>query len=206
MGYIYLIENLVNGKKYVGQSIQKDINKRWNTHKQVNKHSIGTCLFNAYKKYGIDNFKFKLLCICFDEDTDKYEEDYINKYQTLYLNGYNMIEGGKSRKFTPILRQILSEKLRGENHPMFGKHLKEETKQKLREKTGGKNNANYGKKLTNEEKAHLSRLAKERFKNNNYQHNSQVKEKISKSLFNYYRDDNIQNKNNIKVEQYDLNQ
>lgn len=78
------------------------------------------------------------MCICFDEDTDKYEEEYINKYQTLYPKGYNMIEGGKSRKFTPILRQILSEKLRGKNHPMFGKHLKEETKQKLREKTGGK--------------------------------------------------------------------
>ena len=60
MGYIYLIENLINGKKYVGQSIQKDINKRWSTHKQVNKSSIGTCLFNAYKKYGINNFKFKL--------------------------------------------------------------------------------------------------------------------------------------------------
>jgi group I intron endonuclease len=205
MGYIYLIENLINGKKYVGQTIQKDINKRLNTHKLVNKNSIGTCLFNAYKKYGINNFKFKLLCICFDEDTDKYEEDYINKYQTLFPNGYNMIEGGKSRKFTPILRQILSEKLRGENHPMFGKHLKEETKQKLREKNIGKNNVNYGKKLTNEEKEHLSRLAKERFKNNNYKCNSEVKEKISKSLINYYRDDSIENKNNIKVEQYDLN-
>ena len=119
--------------------------------------------------------------------------------------GYNMIEGGKSRKFTPILREILSEKLRGENHPMFGKHLKEETKQKLREKTGGKNNTNYGKKLTEEEKEHLSRLAKERHKKNDYQYNNKVKEKISKSLINYYQDDNIKNKKSIKVQQYDLN-
>lgn len=205
MGYIYLIENLINGKKYVGQTIQNDVNQRWKKHKQVNKKYIGTCLFNAYKKYGIQNFKFKLLCICFDEDTNKYEEEYINRYKTLYPNGYNMIEGGKSRKFTPILRQILSEKLSGEKHPMYGKHLSEETKQKLREKNIGKNNVNYGKKLTKEEKEHLSRLAKDRFKNNNNQHTSLVKEKISKSLFNYYKNNAIENKNNKKVQQYDLN-
>lgn len=205
MGYIYLIENLINGKKYVGQTIQNNINSRWNKHKQVNKNYIGTILFHAYNKYGIQNFKFKLLCICFDEDTDKYEEEYINKYQTLYPKGYNMIEGGKSRKFTPILRQILSEKLRGKNHPMFGKHLKEETKQKLREKNTGLNAPNYGKKLTNDQKKHLSILAKERYEKNNYQYKSEVNEKISKSLINYYQDDNIKNKKNIKVQQYDLN-
>lgn len=205
MGYIYLIENLINSKKYVGQTIQKDINRRWNRHKQLNKNGIGTILFNAYTKYGIKNFKFKLLCICFDEDTDRYEEEYINKYNTLYPNGYNMIEGGKSRKFTPILRQMLSEKLSGEKHPMFGKHLKEETKQKLREKNSGINAPNYGKKLTEEEKEHLSRLAKERHKKNDYQYDNKVKEKISKSLINYYQNDNIKNKKNIKVQQYDLN-
>ena len=72
MGYIYLIENIINKKKYVGQTIQENINKRWGSHKQVNKRFIGTILYNAYKKYGIDNFKFKLICICFDKDTNKY--------------------------------------------------------------------------------------------------------------------------------------
>jgi group I intron endonuclease len=182
MGYIYLIKNNINGKNYVGQTIQNDINKRWNKHKQVNKSFIGTCLFNAYKKYGIDNFKFKILCICFDEDTNRFEEEYIKKYNCLYPNGYNMINGGSNRKFTPILKKIISEKLKGEKHPMFGKHLKEETKQKLREKNIGINNANYGKKLTNEAREHLSKLAKERYKNNN-----------------------IQNKNCVKVQQFDLN-
>lgn len=205
MGYIYLIENLINRKKYIGQTIQKDINSRWNKHKQVNRNCMGIILFNAYKKYGIENFKFKLLCICFDEDTDKYEEEYINKYQTLYPNGYNMIEGGKSRKFTPILKEIISEKLKGKNHPMFGKHLKEETKQKLREKTGGKNNANYGKKLTKEQKEHLSKLAKERHLQNNYEQKNETKEKIRKSLLKYYQDGSIKNKNCIRVQQYDLN-
>lgn len=204
MGYIYLIQNLINGKKYVGQTIQDDINKRWKAHKQVNKRFVGTCLFNAYKKYGIENFKYQIICICFDEDTNKYEEEYINKYQTLYPNGYNMIEGGKSRKFTPILKQIISEKLRGEKHPMFGKHLKEETKQKLRQKTGGIYNANYGKKLTEEQKQHLSMLAKERHKNNNYNQSNEIKQKISNSLIKYYKDDSIVNKISKKVQQFDV--
>jgi group I intron endonuclease len=164
MGYIYLIENIINKKKYIGQTLQQDINSRWNKHKQVNKSFIGTCLFNAYKKYGIENFSFKLICICFDSDIDNFEEEYINKYNSLYPNGYNMIAGGKNRKFTPLLKQIISDKLKGENHPMFGKHLKEETKKKLREKNIGINSPNYGKKLSKEQKEHLSKLAIERHK------------------------------------------
>jgi len=88
---------------------------------------------------------------------------------------------------------------------MFGKHLKEETKQKLREKTGGKNNANYGKKLTNEQKEHLRKLAYERYNNNEYIYKEETKNKISESLKNYYKNDDIKNKANIKVQQYDLN-
>lgn len=206
MGYIYLIENKINNKKYVGQTIQYDINKRWNKHRQVNKRFIGTCLFNAYKKYGIENFNFKIICICFDSDIDKFEEEYINRYDTLYPNGYNMIEGGKSRKFTPILKKIISDKLKGENHPMFGKHLKEETKQKLREKNSGINGANYGKKLSQEKRDHLSKLAVERHKTHNYDQNERTKQKIRNSLKNYYSDETIVNKKNIKVQQYDLNE
>jgi group I intron endonuclease len=210
MGYIYIIENKINKKKYIGQTIQKDINQRWNKHKLVNKKYTGTILYNAYKKYGIENFIFKIICICFDEDTDKFEEEYINKYNTLYPLGYNMIEGGKSRKFTPILKKIINDKLKGPNHPNFGKHLKDETKIKLSLKNKGKNSACYGKKLSQEEKIHLSKLAIERYKNCIYNNNNNLikNKKISNSLKEYYKTNTeiIKNKgNNIWVEQYDLN-
>jgi len=100
------------------------------------------------------------------------------------------------------VKEIISKKLKGENHPMFGKHLSEETKQKLREKNSGINAPNYGKKLTIEQKEYLSKLAKERHRKNNYK---QTNEKISTSLINYYQDDSIKNKKSIKVQQYDLN-
>jgi len=207
MGYIYLIENKINGKKYVGQTIQKDIHQRWNSHKLLNKRFIGTILYNAYKKYGIENFTYKIICICFDDDTNKFEEEYINKYNTLYPNGYNMIEGGKSRKFTPVLKKIISDKLKGENHPNFGKHLKEETKIKLSLKNKGVNSPCYGKKLSEELKKRLSELAIERHKNGiNY--DDTIKTKISNSLKEYYKNNTertTRKGNNIWVQQYDLN-
>ncbi len=53
---IYQIPNNINGKIYIGQSI--DIKRRWNQHK-YGKGSI--ILKNAIKKYGINNFKFEVL-------------------------------------------------------------------------------------------------------------------------------------------------
>ena len=52
MGYIYMVENTINNKKYIGQTIREDIKTRWKYHKTLNsKKYIGQILFNAYKKY-----------------------------------------------------------------------------------------------------------------------------------------------------------
>lgn len=53
---IYLITNVVNGKVYLGQSI--DIERRWNQHR-YGKGSI--ILRNAIKKYGINSFEFSIV-------------------------------------------------------------------------------------------------------------------------------------------------
>ena len=45
---------------------------------------------------------------------------------------------------------------RGKNHPSYGKHLTEETKQKISKKSKGHIAPNKGKKLTNEEKVKIS--------------------------------------------------
>lgn len=207
MGYIYLIINNINKKKYIGQTIQLDINKRWNKHKLVNKSYIGTCLYNAYKKYGIENFTFKIICICFDEDTNKFEEEYVKKYNTLYPNGYNMIEGGKNRKFTHIVKQLISEKISGINSPNYGKHLSEETKKKLSEALKGNKNPNFGKKPSENTINKLRQSAYKRYENKDVACAEETKEKISKSLIEYYKNSSTpkERKHNICVEQYDLN-
>ena len=157
MGYIYLITNKINGKQYVGQTICKDINERWKKHKQVDKHSLGNYIYNAYMKYGTNNFKFQIICICFDEDSNNYEEYYIKKYNTIVPNGYNLKEGGNNLHHHPETIKLISNKLKGRKLSneqiekmrisMKGKKHSEETKQKIREKTKlyMKNNENIKK-------------------------------------------------------------
>jgi len=50
-------------------------------------------------KYGIENFKFNILIFCFDEDRYKYEIEYIQKYNSLIPNGYNISKGGTGGGF-----------------------------------------------------------------------------------------------------------
>jgi group I intron endonuclease len=55
---IYKIENLVNGKIYIGQSV--DIEARWAAHRSTSLKSQQP-LYRAIRKYGLDNFAFSIL-------------------------------------------------------------------------------------------------------------------------------------------------
>lgn len=56
---IYVIRNIINDKCYVGQSI--NIKERWYHHKSLPKKSYDYPIYRAFRKYGIDNFEFKVL-------------------------------------------------------------------------------------------------------------------------------------------------
>lgn len=163
MGYIYLITNTVTGKKYVGQTLCKDIESRWKQHRNVDKSCIGRYLLNAYKKHGIDKFKFQIICICFDEDTNIYEEQYIQKYNCIVPNGYNLKAGGKNSKHHPETIKKMSESLKGR---ILGTKT-ESTFQKLRESKLGERNPNFGKKMTDEQKKKISDFMKKRHRDIN---------------------------------------
>ena len=93
MGYIYKITNKIDGKSYVGQSLN-DPKIRWKQHFRENSGCI--CLRNAIQKYGKENFKTEIICICFDEDINFYEIEYIEKFNTISPNGYNLQSGGNN--------------------------------------------------------------------------------------------------------------
>lgn len=96
MGFIYKITNKINGKGYVGVTTRKDPKERWRQHELCAKKTNGCPLLSsAIVKHGIENFKFEVLIICFDEDIFHYEVEYIAKYKTLAPNGYNGNIGGK---------------------------------------------------------------------------------------------------------------
>lgn len=95
---VYQITNKINGKFYIGQSI--DIERRWNQHK-YGKGSL--ILKNAIKKHGLENFEFKLLeTINYTNKSEvikqlmRLEEKWLKtKKPFSYKNGYNINETAK---------------------------------------------------------------------------------------------------------------
>lgn len=83
---IYLIENLINNKKYVGQS--KNILARWSGHRYDSK-TRDLPLYRAMRKYGIENFKFSILEECSISELSAREDYWMNYYNCFLPNGYN---------------------------------------------------------------------------------------------------------------------
>ena len=93
---IYKIENLINGKIYIGQSV--NIQKRWSSHKARAKDINCTAhLYLAMRKYGIENFAFKVIEYCKVEELNDREIYWIQFYDsTNREKGYNIRYGGES--------------------------------------------------------------------------------------------------------------
>ena len=147
---IYMIQNLVNGKMYIGQAV--DIERRWGRHRsrlRGNNHD-NEHLQSAWNKYKEDNFEFTIICECYESQLNTKEIDYISKLRTYDRDfGYNKTYGGDSERPTEETREKMSKahkgKYCGENAPMYGKHHSEETRRKQSEANKGENAPMYGK-------------------------------------------------------------
>ena len=166
VGYIYLIIDLTNWKKYVGQH-------HYHLKKlDPNYHGSGHIIRQIYKKRP-HTLKEVYLKTCYSqEELDEWEKYYIKLFNTLYPNGYNLTEGGNGGVPSEETRRKLSELkkglLSGEKNPMFGKHHSEETKQKIGE-------VHKGKQISEEQKKKLSIALKGRIMSDEH------KKKISAS-------------------------
>lgn len=95
-GYIYLIENKINGKKYVGCTVYT-IEHRFQEHIKTISRSPNRPLYRAMKKYGIGNFSISALEECDESLLAEREIYWIEKLDT-YKNGYNATLGGEGRR------------------------------------------------------------------------------------------------------------
>lgn len=141
---VYMHENKINHKKYIGITCQKPT-QRWRGGKG---YKIGA-FKNAIDKYGWNNFSHIVLYEHLSkEEACLREQELIKQYNTMNNNyGYNLCEGGN---LTLGYHHTKSSKLKmskskkgmydGENNPMYGKsgilapmygrHLTEEHKKK----------------------------------------------------------------------------
>ena len=140
---IYKVVNKINGKCYIGQTIQS-ISERKTKHLYDSNNGSNFIFHKAIRKYGIEKFKWKVLNE-FDskEETDKMEQFYIELFDSFYGNekGYNMTYGANGftgRHHTEETKEILRQKC---PHPQT-----EETKKKISKAFKGGNHPQYGKR------------------------------------------------------------
>jgi group I intron endonuclease len=109
-GIIYIIKNNINGKVYIGQTIQK-LKDRWYRHcgkSGLSKNELNMHIKRAILKYGKENFTIEVLEECNQCDLNEREKYYIKKYDS-YNSGYNHTKGGQDGS-QPSFRKIPEEK------------------------------------------------------------------------------------------------
>lgn len=134
---IYLITNRVNGKKYVGQTVQT-LKNRWSAHKSTARRGRGKFIANALRKYGEDTFDVDILTNCKNKKAlDAAERWFIKMYQANDPKfGYNLSIGGGGRSG---VHQTLSEEhkrkislsRKGQSNSRPGYRHSEETRKKI---------------------------------------------------------------------------
>lgn len=116
-----LYNNKTNEIFYVGSTI-RPVKERVKEHFKKNRNEVSN---NYIKNYDKDDISYAVIeiCDCYDDmfDAEYYWTNYYNKF----FNLVNLDRG----KFHGI---SFFNKMSGENHPMYGKHVSDEIKEKLR--------------------------------------------------------------------------
>jgi group I intron endonuclease len=204
MAVIYRITNIITKKIYIGETKEKDPYRRWKQHMNtIAKNKGCPALRDAVKKYGIENFKFKIMFFCFDQDRFKYEIECIDKYKCVVPNGYNICKGGygggfTNKKHTEETKQIISKNSKKIyiDNPELRKEQSErikmsmntpEIKNKIKQ---GMLNSDKWKKAIENKKIGLG-------KENLRLHTEESKKKIRDSINKYYAENKNRKETNI---------
>ncbi|MDD4242765.1 MAG: NUMOD3 domain-containing DNA-binding protein [Bacilli bacterium] len=149
------------GKLYIGQTCDF-IRRDYEHGRRLN----NTPLSRAIQKYGYNNFTSEIIeeGLTIDEANER-EAYWIDFYNTLAPNGYNLHSGGLNHIVSEETRKRMSDSRLGEKNPNFGKHWSNEILDKISKNhadVSGENNPMYGK-VNSEEvlKKHSERMTGE---------------------------------------------
>lgn len=144
---VYQHTNLINGKKYIGITKQP-VEQRFGT--DGCNYRTSPHFYSAIKKYGWENFQHDILYDNLSkEEACDLEIQLIKENKTQdHRYGYNVMEGGNTPTMPESIRNIISEKLKG-NKNGLGKVCSEEKKKKI-------SDAQKGRKFSDEHKEKIS--------------------------------------------------
>lgn len=157
---IYKSTNKITGKVYIGQTT-KNLEKRIKGHVNESKKDKNRPFLSSINKYGVDNFVFEIIDFAdnLNELNDK-EIYWINFYNSVSPNGYNVTGGGQGDKTigTKELGKRISEGLK--NSEKWQTLLNDDEYLKKREEKFI--NSSKGKKFSSEHKEKIWEKNKER--------------------------------------------
>jgi group I intron endonuclease len=127
---IYCIENLVNGKKYIGYA--DDMVIRWRIHLctlKKNNHD-NDHLQKSWNKYGSNKFKFYVIELCEEVQLKQKEKGWIKFFAKGSRKNflYNLTDGGdgvEGYKHSEEMRKMISERNKGKVSDGTLKNLRE---------------------------------------------------------------------------------
>ena len=110
-GRIYRIKNLLNAKKYIGQTC-RTLEVRFQEHCGTSTTSVSPKLKNAIRKYGKSNFIIEIIWEdeCTEAELDAKEIELIESEESLHPTGYNLTKGGSGGKHSDETKKLLGEK------------------------------------------------------------------------------------------------
>lgn len=89
--YIYRAINKINGKSYIGQTV----NFKSRVWQHMRCYEKENCLFHeALKEYGYENFEWEVIETCDEREKAVELEKYYIEFYNTYRNGYNENKGG----------------------------------------------------------------------------------------------------------------
>lgn len=157
---IYRITNSVNGKCYVGQTIQ-GLERRWCNHCSSAQRDSSYHIHNAIRKYGPDAFTVEVL-----EETTADQLNDRERYWIAELRpAYNMTDGGEGGRPTDEVRAKMRAAKKGrtltvehrKNIGIAGRKIGRRLSDDVKKKIG---HVHKGKTLSAEHKAKISEARK----------------------------------------------
>ncbi|WP_144509870.1 GIY-YIG nuclease family protein [Bacillus sp. FJAT-22090] len=116
MATIYKFTNKVNGKSYVGQTINP--RQRFNAHKSSafnpNSPEYHKRFYRDIRQYGWDNFIYEILEECEDTESKDREDFYIKALNTVE-EGYNLFYSGENPSWSEETKKFASERAQFKN-------------------------------------------------------------------------------------------